>query len=137
MRPSDTGEQPDRFVEYGWLSAQPVIQAAAKVSGAITRSKFLAALNKTTVTFGKGSQALLPPLDFAKPNPDRKYSRLFNTKLILQKWNVAKKVFVAVPGVAPVYGDKLHSVVAMPSGRARGRAVFCGPAPCSGRARVT
>jgi len=96
-----------QLVEYGWLSAQPVVQAAANVTGVITRSKFLAALNRTTVTFGTGSKALLPPLDFAKPNPDAKYSRLFNTKLALQKWDVAKKVFEPVPGIAPVYGDKL------------------------------
>ncbi len=96
-----------QLVEYGWLSAQPVVQAAANVSGAVTRSKFLAALNRTTVTFGTGSGALLPAINFAKPNPDSKYARLFNTKLFLQKWDVAKKTFVPVPGVAPVYGDKL------------------------------
>ena len=96
-----------QFVEYGWLSAQPVVQAAANVNGVITRATFLAALNRTTVTFGKGSAALLPPLDFAKPNSDPKYTRLFNTKLNLQKWDVATKVFEPVPGVAPVYGDKL------------------------------
>ena len=57
-----------------------VIQAAAKVNGAITRSTLLTALNHTTVTFGTGSGAVLPPIDFATPNPNPTYSRLFNTR---------------------------------------------------------
>ena len=90
----------------GWLGAQSLIQAAAKTSGAITRSTLLTALNHTTATFG-ANKAVLPPLDFATPNPNPTYSRLFNTTFFLKKWDPATKAFVAVSGVQPVNGDQL------------------------------
>ena len=83
----------------GWLGAQAVIQAAANVTGTLTKATLLTALNHTTVTFGTGSGAVLPPIDFAKPNPNPSYPRLFNTQMILKKWDPATRQFVTVPGL--------------------------------------
>jgi hypothetical protein len=93
----------------GWLGAQAVFQAGAHVNGVITRAKFLKTLNHTTVTFGTGSGAVLPPIDFAKPNPNPKYARFFNTRTYLKRWDPATKAMAPVPSVQPVYGDKLLS----------------------------
>jgi ABC-type branched-subunit amino acid transport system substrate-binding protein len=90
-----------------WLDMQAVIQAGAKVKGTITRANFLNALNHTKVTFGNGAKAVLPPVNFARRNPDSKYSRLFNTRLFLKKWDPQAKEFVAVKKVGYVFGDKL------------------------------
>lgn len=90
-----------------WLATQVVVQASANVHGVITRSKFLAALNHTTVHFGSGNQQVLPPINFAHPNPDKKYSRLFNTRIFLKKWDIKTKSFVTVTNVSAVFGDKL------------------------------
>lgn len=95
MAPSNNTSE----VLAGWLGAQAVIQAAAHVTGPITRTTLLNALNHTTVTFGTGSGAVLPPIDFAKPNPNPAYRRLFNTTMILKKWDPATSQFVTVPGV--------------------------------------
>ena len=83
----------------GWLGAQAVIQASANATGTLTKATLLNALNHTTVTFGTGSGAVLPPINFAKPNPNPTYSRLFNTQMILKKWDPATGQFVAVPGI--------------------------------------
>lgn len=96
MAPSNNTSE----VLAGWLGAQAVIQAAANVTGTLTKATLLNALNHTTVTFGTGSGAVLPPIDFAKPNPNPTYSRLFNTQMILKKWDPATKQFVTVPGVS-------------------------------------
>ena len=86
----------------GWLGAQAVIQAAHNATGAITKTTLLTALNHTTVTFGTGSGALIPPINFAKPNPNPKYSRVFNTTMFLKQWVPAKKAFEPVPSVKSV-----------------------------------
>ncbi|HZO37060.1 MAG TPA: ABC transporter substrate-binding protein [Solirubrobacteraceae bacterium] len=94
-------------VLIGWLSGQAVAQAASKVSGGLTRAKLHSALNRTTVTLGTGEGALLPPIDFSKPNRNSKFPRLFNTKMFLKKWDASKKTFVLAPNVDPVFGDRL------------------------------
>jgi ABC-type branched-subunit amino acid transport system substrate-binding protein len=80
-----------------WMAVQTVFQVAGKMSGTIDRQSFLAALNKATVTF----PGVLPPIDFAKPNPVPQYSRLFNTTLFLKKWDVATKSEQVVTSVPP------------------------------------
>lgn len=90
-----------------WLDMQAVIQAGAKVKGTVTRATFLTALNHATISYGKGKQALLPPVNFARRNPNAKYSRLFNTRLFLKKWNPQTKQFVTVTSAGYVFGDKL------------------------------
>ena len=84
------------------MGAQAVIQAAVNATGALTRATMLAALNHTTVTFGTGSGALIPPVDFAKPNPNPNYSRIFNPTMFLKLWNPAKKAFEPVPSAHSV-----------------------------------
>ncbi len=83
------------------------IQAANNVKGAITRAKFLGALRHTTVSFGTGKGAVLPPINFAKPNRNPKYPRLFNTTMFLKQWSPAKKAFVLAPGVKSVNGNAI------------------------------
>ncbi len=78
----------------GWVAAYTVPQVASHITGTITRAKFYKAINQATVTFGSGKGAILPPIDFAKPNSIKQYSRLFNTSLFLKKWEVATKSFV-------------------------------------------
>ncbi|MFE3060290.1 ABC transporter substrate-binding protein [Nocardia sp. NPDC059239] len=95
------------LVMLGWAAMQAVQQGAANVSGALTRSDFLAALNNTTVKIGEGSTALLPPVDFSKPNSNPKYTRLFNTKYFLKKWDVTKQAFVQVQGADTLHADEL------------------------------
>ncbi len=83
-------------------------QVAATIRGAITRAKFLRAINHAKVTFGSGKAAVLPPMNFAKPNPNKKYARLFNTTMFLKKWNVATKSWDrARRACGPVNGDRL------------------------------
>jgi ABC-type branched-subunit amino acid transport system substrate-binding protein len=82
----------------GWLGAQAVIQAAGNVTGTVTKATLLDALGHTTLNFGTGSEAVLPPIDFATPNPNPSYSRLFNTQMSLKKWDPATSNFVPVPG---------------------------------------
>lgn len=103
LAPSNNTED----VLVGWLSSQAVVQAATHVKGAVTRAKLLNALHHTTVTFGKGKGAVLPPINFAKPNPNSSYPRLFNTTLFLKQWSPADHAFVRVPGVPSVDGNKL------------------------------
>jgi hypothetical protein len=91
----------------GWLGAQVVIQGAAKVNGAVTHAKLLAALNHLTATFGTGKGAILPPINFAKPNPNKSIAREFNTKEFLKEWDPTTGKFLAVTSVKPVYGDKI------------------------------
>jgi hypothetical protein len=98
ISPANSGSE----VLAGWLGAQAVIQAANNATGAITKATLLAALNHTTVTFGTGKGELIPPIDFAKPNPNPKYSRVFNTTMFLKVWVPAKKQFEPVPSVKPV-----------------------------------
>jgi ABC-type branched-subunit amino acid transport system substrate-binding protein len=98
LAPANAGSE----VLAGWMGAQAVIQAAANATGALTPATLLAALNHTTVTFGTGSGALIPPVDFAKPNPNPKYSRIFNPTMFLKLWNPAKQAFEKVPSVQPV-----------------------------------
>jgi len=95
------------LVLYGWIASNAAIQAAANVKGTVTRASFFTALNHTTVRFGSGKGALLPPINFAHPNPIAQYARLFNTRMFLKKWDVAKKAFVPVPSVPAVIGDKI------------------------------
>jgi branched-chain amino acid transport system substrate-binding protein len=90
-----------------WLSTQVVTQVASKMSEPINRRTFRAALEKATVTFGTGAGRVLPEIDFAKPNPNPKYSRLFNTSTFLKKWNPAKKQMEVVDSVKPEQIDKL------------------------------
>ncbi len=70
----------------GWLGTYVLQQAVANVEGdTLDRATLLAALNKTTVTFGEGNPIV--PIDFSKPNPDPEIARLFNTSTILKVWN--------------------------------------------------
>ena len=78
------------------------MQADADAAAALPPAPLLAALNHTTVTFGTGSGALIPLVDFAKPNPNPKYSRIFNPTMFLKLWNPAKQAFEKVPSVQPV-----------------------------------
>jgi len=91
----------------GWLGAQVVIQGAAKVSGAVTHAKLLAALNHLTATFGTGKGAILPAINFAKPNPDAAIAREFNTREFLKEWDPATHKFFTVSKVPAVLGDKI------------------------------
>jgi ABC-type branched-subunit amino acid transport system substrate-binding protein len=91
----------------GWLGAQIVIQGAAKANGAVTHAKLLAALNHLTATFGTGKSAILPPINFAKPNPHKSIPREFNTREFLKEWDPTTQKFLVVKKVAPVYGDKI------------------------------
>ena len=86
----------------GWLGSQAVIQAANNATGALTKATLLTALNHTTVTFGTGAGQLIPPINFAKPNPNPQYTRVFNSTMFLKKWDPAKKAFVPVPSVKSV-----------------------------------
>ena len=95
------------LVLEGWIAAEVVPQVGSDIKGKITRKDFLRAINKATVTFGPRKGAVLPPIDFGKPNPIKQYSRLFNTSLFLKKWNVAKKAWVRVSSQPTVNGDKL------------------------------
>ncbi|MFE3000989.1 ABC transporter substrate-binding protein [Nocardia sp. NPDC059246] len=95
------------LVLQGWIGAQAIQQGAANVDGVLGRANFLAALNQTTVKLGDGDGALLPPVDFSKPNPDSRYTRLFNTQSFLKKWDPAKQAFTRVSDIAPVHGDQL------------------------------
>ena len=94
------------LVLQGWVASQVVPQVAATMKGPITRAKFLQAINQAKVTFGS-NEAVLPPIDFAKPNPEPQYARLFNTTMFLKKWDVATKSWVRVTSVPPVHGDQL------------------------------
>lgn len=89
----------------GWVAAQALIQASANVSGTVTRTTLLKALNHTTVTLGTGKGAILPPLDFAKPNPNKQFPRLFNTTMFLKEWSVSKQTFVLVTKAGTVNGS--------------------------------
>ena len=91
----------------GWLGAQVVIQGAAKVNGAVTHAKLLAALNHLTATFGTGKGAILPPINFAKPNPNHAYPRLFNTREFLKEWDPTTQKFLTITRIKPVEGDKI------------------------------
>jgi len=91
----------------GWLGAQIVIQGAAKVNGALTHAKLLTALNHLTATFGTGKGAILPPINFAKPNPHKDIAREFNTREFLKEWDPTTQKFLVVKKVSPVYGDKI------------------------------
>ena len=95
------------LVEEGWVAAGVVPQVASDIKGPITRAKFLKAINTAKVTFGSGSGAVLPPIDFGKPNPIKQFARLFNTSLFLKKWDVATKSWVRAPGVPTANGDSL------------------------------
>jgi hypothetical protein len=95
------------LVLYGWTASQAAIQAGANVKGTITRASFFKALNHTTVHFGSGKGALLPSINFAVPNPNPKYARLFNTRMFLKKWDPTKKAFVLVTNVPAVIGTKI------------------------------
>ena len=101
--PSNNGEE----VISGWLGAQVIIQGAAKVKGAITHAKLLTSLNHLTATFGTGKGAVLPPINFAKPNPNKQYPRLFNTREFLKEWDPATGKFFTVTRVKPVNGSKI------------------------------
>jgi ABC-type branched-subunit amino acid transport system substrate-binding protein len=90
-----------------WLGTQVVIQVVNTMKGPVNRKRFLAALNKATVTFGTGKGQVLRPIDFAKPNPNPKYSRLFNTWVFLKKWNPNTKQIAVVKSIKPIRGDAL------------------------------
>ena len=114
--PDNNGEE----VIGGWLGAQVIIQGAAKVSGAVTHSKLLSALNHLTATFGTGKGAVLPPINFAKPNPNKAYPRLFNTMEFLKEWDPATHKFFTVTRVKASARRQDRPVVVERSG-ARGR----------------
>ena len=101
--PSNNGTE----VLAGWLGAQVVIQGAAKVTGAVTHAKLLAALNHLTATFGTGKGAVLPHINFAKPNPNPQIAREFNTREFLKEWDPATHKFFTVNKVASVNGAKI------------------------------
>lgn len=83
------GNNPQSILR-GWLGTYVLQQAVANVEGdTLDRASLLAALNKTTVTFGEGNPIV--PIDFSKPNPDPLIARLFNTSTILKVWNVDTK----------------------------------------------
>jgi len=90
-----------------WLATQVVAQASANVKGVINRAKFLKALNHSTVRFGTGKQQVLPTINFAKPNSNPKYTRLFNTRIFLKKWNPNTKRYTTVTTVRAALGDQL------------------------------
>ena len=82
----------------GWMGAQALIQGAANVTGEVTKTSLLEALNTTTVTFGD-DKPLIPPVDFSKPGPDAAYPRVFNTTMFLKKWDPSKQQFELVDSV--------------------------------------
>jgi ABC-type branched-subunit amino acid transport system substrate-binding protein len=86
-----------------WLGMQVIDQVAGKMTGPINNRTFLKALNEAKVSFGN----LLPQIDFATPNPNPKYARLFNTRVFLKKWDPAKKRYFTVTSVPPAQGDAL------------------------------
>ncbi len=92
-------------VLVGWLATQALLQASNNASGSLTKAKLLKALQHTTVTFGTGSGAILPPMDFGKPNPNKQFPRLFNTTMFLKEWSVSKKAFVRLTKAGTVNGS--------------------------------
>jgi ABC-type branched-subunit amino acid transport system substrate-binding protein len=91
----------------GWLGAQVIIQGAAKAKGAVTHASLLASLNHLTATFGTGKGAILPPINFAKPNPNHSYPRLFNTREFLKEWDPTTQKFLTLARIKAVQGDKI------------------------------
>jgi ABC-type branched-subunit amino acid transport system substrate-binding protein len=73
-----------------WLAVQIVAKVGAAVSGKVTASSLLARLNRTS---GLDLQ-LIPPLDFATPDPIPGMARVFNTTLRGIRWNAAQARFV-------------------------------------------
>jgi ABC-type branched-subunit amino acid transport system substrate-binding protein len=92
-------------VLVGWLATQALLQASQNTTGTITKASLLKAMNHTTATFGIGKGALLPPIDFGKPNPDKEFPRLFNTTMFLKEWSVSKKAFVLISKAGTVNGS--------------------------------
>lgn len=86
-----------------WLGMQIVKQVASKMTGPISNVTFLAALNKSTVSFGN----LLPSINFAQPNPDKQFSRLIMDQVLLKKWSPADKRFDMVTNIKPTSAIKL------------------------------
>jgi ABC-type branched-subunit amino acid transport system substrate-binding protein len=86
-----------------WLSTQVVVQVASKMSGTITRSNFLAALNHATIKF----PGVLPTIDFSKPGTDPQFPRLFNTTMFIKRWHSDTKSQAPVKSVPPTQMDQL------------------------------
>jgi len=81
-------ENNPNLVLRGWMGAYALAQVAKNIEGdVVTRETLVAALNKTTVTFGEDGKAPLNPIDFSKPNSNPAHARVFNTGVILKKWN--------------------------------------------------
>ena len=92
-------------VLVGWLAGQALQQAAANAKGSLTKKTVLKAMRHTTATFGIGSGALLPPMDFGKRNSNKQFPRLFNTTMFLKVWSVSKQAFVRETKVGTVDGS--------------------------------
>jgi ABC-type branched-subunit amino acid transport system substrate-binding protein len=86
-----------------WIGTQILEQVGKSMRGTINNVTFLKALNKAKVDFGN----LLPAVNFAKPNPNPAYRRLFNTRVFIVKWDTSAKRWRIVTSVKPTAGDKL------------------------------
>ncbi|MBS1895281.1 MAG: ABC transporter substrate-binding protein [Actinobacteria bacterium] len=77
-----------------WLGMYAFRQVAESMEGPITNKTFLAALSKATVNFG----GVIPTIDFAKPQGQGEFKRVFNGRVFGQRWNAAEQQFEGVPG---------------------------------------
>ncbi len=92
-------------VLVGWLATQALLQASEQVKGNLTRTKVLHAMQHTVATFGVGKGALLPPMNFGKPNHNKQFPRLVNTTMFLKHWDVTKQAFVRLTKAGTVTGS--------------------------------
>jgi branched-chain amino acid transport system substrate-binding protein len=81
-----------------WLSVQTVKQVAEKIDGPIDHDTFMDAIKTSKVDLG----GIVPDIDFAKENPTPGFNRMFNPRVVLLKWDSAKKGFYLVKGQQPV-----------------------------------
>jgi ABC-type branched-subunit amino acid transport system substrate-binding protein len=77
-----------------WLGVQVVADVAKGIKGDVTPKSFLAAINQATVDTG-----VVPPLNFATPQPVKGYERMFNPMVSLTKWNPDQKGFETIDGL--------------------------------------
>jgi ABC-type branched-subunit amino acid transport system substrate-binding protein len=81
----------------GWLGVQAFAKVARSMTGPIDHNSFLAALRQSTVSFG----GVIPTIDFGTPltSPVPIFTRVFNARVNLVKWSVARRAFVLVNGI--------------------------------------
>jgi len=77
-----------------WLGVQVVADVADGIKGAVTPKSFLEAINEATVDTG-----VVPPMDFAKPQPVKGYERMFNPMVELTKWNPDNASLESIEGL--------------------------------------